>query len=171
MKKLFLLAFAMVTLGVMNLYAQLDAADWERAKAFTMEYLEAMPADKYDFKPTPEIRSFAEQMLHLTDANYGFTAAIMGMQPKYEQGYHEKMEDKSKAKVMEAVGAGYDYVIDAVKKANAAQMGEMITLFGRFEVSRGKAFEKAFEHQTHHRGQTTAYLRLAGVTPPPEKLF
>jgi uncharacterized damage-inducible protein DinB len=51
------------------------------------------------------------------------------------------------------------------------KMGEMIKLFGRFDVSRGKTFEKCFEHQTHHRGQATVYIRLAGATPPQEKLF
>jgi uncharacterized damage-inducible protein DinB len=33
------------------------------------------------------------------------------------------------------------------------------------------AITKAFEHQTHHRGQTTVYIRLAGAKPPQEKLF
>jgi uncharacterized damage-inducible protein DinB len=50
-------------------------------------------------------------------------------------------------------------------------LGETVTLFGRFEMSRKKALKKAFEHQTHHRGQTTVYLRMAGITPPQEKLF
>src|ERR1700691_4062747 len=44
--------------------------EWQRAKSYTKEYLDAMPADGYGFKPTPEIRSFAQQMLHLADANY-----------------------------------------------------------------------------------------------------
>lgn len=157
--------------GAMNLYAQLDVADWERAKAFTMEYLEAMPADQYGLKPTPEIRSFAEQMLHLTDANYGFTAAVLGLQPEYGQGHFEGLDDKSKENVMEVVGASYDFVIENLGNANKASMGETVNLFGRFELTRAKAMEKAFEHQTHHRGQTTPYLRMAGVTPPPEKLF
>jgi uncharacterized damage-inducible protein DinB len=30
---------------------------------------------------------------------------------------------------------------------------------------------KTFEHQTHHRGQTTIYIRLLGIRPPQEKLF
>ena len=42
---------------------------------------------------------------------------------------------------------------------------------GRFEMSRGMALSKVFEHQTHHRGQTTVYIRLAGAKPPQEKLF
>src|SRR5215468_4166123 len=45
--------------------------DWERAKAYTQEYLDAMPADKYNFRPVDSIRSFSEQMLHLALANVG----------------------------------------------------------------------------------------------------
>lgn len=55
--------------------------DWERAKAYTKEYLDAMPESGYAFKPTPEMRSFAEQVLHLTDANYGFVATATGVTP------------------------------------------------------------------------------------------
>ncbi|MDZ7646861.1 MAG: hypothetical protein U5K54_06605 [Cytophagales bacterium] len=40
-----------------------------------MEYLDVMPEAGYALKPTPEMRSFADQMLHITDANYGFTIA------------------------------------------------------------------------------------------------
>jgi uncharacterized damage-inducible protein DinB len=38
-------------------------------------------------------------------------------------------------------------------------------------MTKGMALTKLFEHQTHHRGQTTVYLRLAKATPPNEKLF
>lgn len=44
----------------------------------------------------------------------------------------------------------------------------MIKLFNRFDVTRGQVIDKAFEHQTHHRGQTTVYIRMAGATPPAE---
>src|ERR1700680_1106786 len=39
--------------------------DWQRAKDYTLDYLNKMPADKYSFRPVDSIRSFAEQMLHL----------------------------------------------------------------------------------------------------------
>jgi uncharacterized damage-inducible protein DinB len=51
-----------------------------------------------------------------------------------------------------------------------AKFSEKIKLFN-FDVTRGSALEKAFEHQTHHRGQTTVYLRLKGIKPPDERLF
>ncbi|MFM2368534.1 MAG: hypothetical protein RL619_834, partial [Bacteroidota bacterium] len=48
---------------------------------------------------------------------------------------------------------------------------EQIKLFGQFDLSRAQVLNKCFEHQTHHRAQTTVYLRLVGATPPAEKLF
>ncbi|MDO8965280.1 MAG: DinB family protein [Algoriphagus sp.] len=145
--------------------------DWERAKAYTKEYLDAMPAENYGLKPTPEMRSFAQQMLHLTDGNYGFASAATGVASPIGQGESEKSTDQSKENVTKLVMAGYDFVINSLKTMTPAQLSEATKLFGQFDMSKGKALEKCFEHQTHHRGQTTVYLRLAGATPPQEKLF
>lgn len=145
--------------------------DWERAKAYTKEYLDAMPEEGYALKPTPEMRSFAEQMLHLTDANYGFAAAASGEKSPVGFGESEKTADKSKANVTKLVMAGYDFMIASIKKMTPANFAETTKLFNRFEMTKAAAIEKCFEHQTHHRGQTTVYIRLAKGTPPQEKLF
>ena len=145
--------------------------EWERSKAYTKEYLDAMPESRYALKPTPEMRSFAEQFLHLADANYGFASAATGMKSPFGQGELEKTSDKSKANVSKLVLTSYDFVIDNIKKMTDAQLDEVIKLFGNFEMSRRMALAKDFEHQTHHRGQATVYLRLAGIKPPQEKLF
>ena len=145
--------------------------DWERSKAYTKEYLDAMPESGYASKPTPEMRSFAEQVLQLADANYVFVAAAVGVKSPFGQGALEKSEDKSKANVSNLVLASYDYVIDNIKKLTDAQFNESIKLFGAFDMTKRMAVAKALEHQAHHRGQTTVYLRLAGVKPPQEKLF
>ena len=145
--------------------------DWERAKAYTKEYLDAMPAKSYGLKPTAEMRSFAQQMLHLTDANYGFASAATGVASPIGIGESEKSADQSKENVTKLVLAGYDFVINSVKTMTPAQLEEATKLFGQFDMSRETALSKCFEHQTHHRGQTTVYIRLAGATPPQEKLF
>jgi uncharacterized damage-inducible protein DinB len=145
--------------------------EWERAKAYTKEYLDAMPADKYSLKPTPDMRSFAEQMLHLTDANYGFVSAITGEKSPFGMGQLEKTGNKTKDSVIKTVLAGYDFVINGIKKITPAQLTETVKLFGRFDMTKGMALQKDFEHQTHHRGQTTVYLRMAGVKAPQERLF
>ena len=64
----------------------------------------------------------------------------------------------------------YDYVIEVVRKLNEDTMLESVNFFD-LKMSREAALAKGFEHQTHHRGQTTVYLRLKGIKPPEEKLF
>jgi uncharacterized damage-inducible protein DinB len=148
-------------------------ADWTRAKDYTKEYLDAMPEDGVNFKPTPEIRSFAEQMLHLASGNFLFAATAAGIANPYDpqQKNLEKMDEfKTKAALTKIVMESYDFAINAIKGLDPKKMDESVKFFGR-DTTRAVALSKGFEHQTHHRGQTTIYLRLKGVKPPQEKLF
>lgn len=170
---MYLLAVLLSATSIAKAQTQNEALvkEWERAKAYTKEYLDAMPEKDFGLKPTPEMRSFADQFLHLTDANYAFMAAASGQKSPVNPGDSEKSADKSKAAVTKAVMDGYDFAIAGIQKIPDSQLNEKISLFGKFELTRQQAIEKAFEHQTHHRGQATVYLRLAGVKPPQEKLF
>ncbi len=150
--------------------AQLTA-EWQRAKEYTKEYLDVMPEDGMGFKPTPEIRSFAEQMLHLSNANYNFGATASGKTNPFQGKKMEEMADlKTKAALTKTVMDSYDFMIDAVKGLSDAQLAEMVKM-GPREMTREVVLAKAFEHQTHHRGQCTIYIRMKGVKPPNEKLF
>jgi uncharacterized damage-inducible protein DinB len=151
--------------------AEAMVKEWERAKAYTKEYLEAMPETGYALKPTPEMRSFAEQMLHLTDALYGLGSAGFGSKSPAGTGEAEKGADKSKENVTKLVLAGYDYIINGIGRMSSVQFNENVQVFGKFDMTKVTVLNKAFEHQTHHRGQTTVYIRLAGAKPPQEKLF
>ena len=64
----------------------------------------------------------------------------------------------------------YDYVISALQGMTPEQLNEVVKFAGK-ELPRYVLINKAFEHQTHHRGQTVAYIRLKGATPPQEMLF
>lgn len=173
--KICLMAALCLIAGSQLVNAQVKTAEllkeWERSKAYTKEYLDAMPENSYTLKPTPEMRSFAEQNLHLADANYGLSSSALGIKSPFEPGIWEKAGDKSKANVTKIVLASYDFVINQLKKLMDAQLDEPVKMIGQFNMSKQVALSKAFEHQAHHRGQTTVYLRLAGVTPPQEKLF
>ena len=176
MKTLKLLTSLLMLMAVFSTtQAQTSTADvvkeWERAKAYTKEYLDAMPDSSFSFKPTPEMRSFADQMYHIADANYAFGVSATGQKSPVAMGALEKGTDKSKATVSKETLASYDFIIAGLQKLSAAQQKEKVTVFGKFEMTKELVAAKAFEHQTHHRGQTTVYLRLAGVTPPAEKLF
>ncbi len=173
MKKLTLL-FTMLVVASTSVFAQMTkdqvVAEWARAKTYTKAYLDAMPADGYAFKATPEVRTFAQQMLHLADANYFFISTASATPSSFGQKSVEKTVAQTKEETTKAVMDSYDYAINAIKGMSADQMQDMVTAEGQ-KVTKGQLLAKAFEHQTHHRGQTTVYLRLKGVTPPGEMLF
>jgi len=175
MKKLSLVLTMLVTFACNGVFAQFTqaqlAGEFTRAKAYTKAYLDAMPEDGYAFKPTPEMRNFAQQMLHLADANYFFCATASGKDSPLGKGVSaEKTVAQTKDATTKAVMDSYDFAISALQGMTAAQLQDATKFAGK-DLVKFELFGKAFEHQTHHRGQTTVYLRLKGVTPPPEMLF
>ncbi|HCW08600.1 MAG TPA: damage-inducible protein DinB [Cytophagales bacterium] len=145
---------------------------WERAKAYTKEYLDAATQEVYDFKPTPEMRSFAEQMQHLAVDNYKIVKeATAGVTTISNYKDIEKTPLKGKAEITDAVMESYDFAIVTIKNLDEAKWNISVKMFNRWETTVEDGLAKAFEHQTHHRGQTTVYLRLKGIKPPSEKLF
>lgn len=173
MKKLAVLFTLLVTVFTVSVRAQGNeqlVADWTRAKAYTKAYLDAMPEEGYGLKPTPEMRTFAQQMLHLADGNYGIGSYASGKTNPMGKVSNEKTVAQTKEATTKAVMDSYDFVIGAVQGMTPAQMQETIKMAGK-DLTRATVLSKVFEHQTHHRGQCTVYLRLKGVTPPQEMLF
>lgn len=179
MRRLFLLA-CLVSCSFAKLHAQFPndelkgilVKDWERAKAYTIEYLNAMPADKYGAYAVDSIkRSFAQQMLHLAQGTFGLSASGTGDARKYP-GFNLEQSTgaQSKDSVMYYVSEAYDYTINGIKNMDAAKLGEHVKR-GNFDETKLTWLMKSFEHQTHHRGQCTIYIRLQGIRPPNEKLF
>jgi len=144
--------------------------NWKRAKKWSLDYVDAMPENAIGFKPTPEVRSFGEQMLHLAFWNFGLIEAAGGKANPYgkKQEEIEKREDmKTKAAVRKVVEESYDNVLAVIAGLDQEKLLEQVSFFNS-KLTRLMALSIALDHQTHHRGQTTLYLRLKGVTPPPE---
>lgn len=145
--------------------------DWERAKTYTLHYLQAMPEENYSFKPTPDTRTFSDHMLHFTDANYELAPLAGGIKSPIEPGAAARSADKSKAATIKTVMAGYDFVISNIKNMKPGDFQDTIKVFDKYVMTKATLLNKIFEHQTHHIGQTTIYFRLKGLTPPQEELF
>jgi uncharacterized damage-inducible protein DinB len=144
--------------------------DWERAKSYTLEYLNAMPADKYSFKAVDSIRSFAQQMLHLASGNAGLMRFASGVTAGFPQGLEKSPTAQNKDSVVYYVTRSFDIAIQDLTNFDPAKFGEQVDMRGD-KITRFALFEKAFEHQTHTLGQTTIYIRLVGIRPPGERLF
>ena len=145
--------------------------EWQRAKAYTLEYIDAMPKDKYGFKATDSVRSFAQQMLHLAQDIVIMVSIGTGKERTWQgQILEQRLSAQTADSVKYFVTAGYDYGIDAIQTMGASKLEEIVQN-KKFSETRFAWLLKAFEHQCHHRGQTTIYIRLLGIKPPPEKLF
>jgi uncharacterized damage-inducible protein DinB len=145
--------------------------DWERAKAHTREYLDAMPKDMYNFRAQDSVRTFAQQMLHLAQGTIGLSSNGTGKERIWQgRNLETNPTAQSADSVIYYVMASYDFAIEGLKTMDASKLEEK-NKRGNFDETRLAWLLKAFEHQTHHRGQTTIYIRLLGIKPPNEKLF
>jgi uncharacterized damage-inducible protein DinB len=147
--------------------------DWERAKIYTVDYLNTMPADKYSFKAVDSLRSFAQQMLHLAAGNcFLMSNATEKKTPSwFGSDIEHSATAQNKDSVMYYVTSSYDYCMNAVTNTDINKWGEKKKMFNTFEETRFALMNKTFEHQSHHSGQTTIYIRLQGIRPPQERLF
>jgi hypothetical protein len=89
----------------------------------------------------------------------------------WPDGYLENSSTaQGKDSVVYYVSKSYDIALQYIKTLDPNKYGEM-TGMRNITDTRYAWLLKAFEHQTHHRGQTTIYIRLVGVKPPNERLF
>jgi uncharacterized damage-inducible protein DinB len=150
------------------------AAEWERARAGTEDYLKSVGADHLSFRPTPECRSFAEQFLHVASTLYSFAASATGRANPLEPSAAAPEKDETLKADPDAfrtfVLSSYDFMIDGVRALDPTMLDDEVAFF-RLRMPRSVLLAKALEHHAHHRGQTAVYLRLAGITPPSQRLF
>lgn len=144
--------------------------DWQQAKAWTKAYLEAMPAEHYGFKPVPEIRTFAEQFLHAAQSTFALAAAATDRPNPYEgREFSEEKELQQKDAVMKRVMEAYDFVLEGLRATTDEKLNVAVPARrGTVMAPKWQLLQWAFTNQTHHRGQTTIYLRLKGIVPPPQ---
>src|SRR6202166_3600884 len=127
---------------------------------------EDFPEDKYDMKPTPAQRSFAEQLLHAANANYFFTNLALGQKPP--AGDDPKRDQyKTKADVVAFVKKAFADGAAAIKAKGDKGMSDLIVdPFAHQQVRVSDMAYGIIEHSGEHYGQLAVYYRVAGLVPP-----
>ncbi|HEY6373271.1 MAG TPA: DinB family protein [Candidatus Sulfotelmatobacter sp.] len=127
---------------------------------------EDFPEDKYDFKPTPAQRTFAEQLLHVAGANYYFTDPVIGQKPP--AGEDPKRDQyKTKADIVTFVKKSFADADAAVQVKGDKGMSDLIVEpFSHQQVRISDLAYGFIEHCGEHYGQLVVYYRLAGLVPP-----
>jgi uncharacterized damage-inducible protein DinB len=144
--------------------AVLDSWNDVARKLTTMA--EDFPEDKYDFKPTPAQRSFAEQLLHAAGANYFFTNLAKGQKPPAEED-PKRAEYKTKADVVAFVKKSMADGAAAIQAKGDSGMNDL--LLDPFSNQQARVVDFAYgfiEHMGEHYGQLAVYYRVAGLVPP-----
>ena len=134
-------------------------------KASVLKFIDAAPDSMLGFRPTPGVRTFAEQIEHATWAD-AFIAhsAITGSQEVPSFG-DKNVYLMNKAALRTYAIAAMDHTIDMLRGVSDAAMTEEITQFGR-KLPRYRALMELLDHFPWTLGQVVPYLRMNGVTPP-----
>ena len=141
--------------------------DWKISKQFTLDVANAMPAEYYDFTPSAGEMTFAEQMLHIAEANVYRFLQITGSKTPFELTDPKKLP-KDKASVMRMLAQSFDYVIGVLPQITEEQLKRTFHTDwkGRPDPDGRAMIVNMFVHVAHHRAQCEVYLRLKGITPP-----
>ncbi len=134
-----------------------------RSQTNTLGAISAMPADKFDYKPTPEQVTFAHLVVHIIGFNNSFCAKAADVPaPKVE----EAKETDGKDKLLAAATASFDFCNQALEKMDDSKLGDSIDLFGGHQGSRAMAALILSGGWSDHYSTAAMYLRLNGILPP-----
>ena len=170
--------FAGMLLSAATVIAQSKSSNEEKIKGFRAEFLmqmadvqkkiidlaEAMPAEKYSWRPMEGVRSVSEVYVHIAGTNYLLPTFIGIKAPEgMERDAEKKITEKSK--VIEFVKKSFEFIKEAVMKTPDADLNNPAKFFGQETTVRGVLFNAAL-HMHEHLGQSIAYARTNKVVPP-----
>jgi hypothetical protein len=131
----------------------------------TIAAVEAMPADKFNYKPTPDQVTFGHLVAHMVSANYLLCSGAASVPaPKVE----EVSESDSKDKLVAALKVSFDFCAGVLERMDDSKLGETIS-GPNGQVSRARFALGAASNWADHYGEAAMYLRLNGILPPTAK--
>ena len=138
------------------------AAGFQRASNDILDVAEAMPADKYSYKPTPEMSTFSDQLVHVAGIVQRFVDTSKGV--KTEAAHHGAM---AKPEVIALLKKSFQSGQESLTQLSDAQLLETVKFpFGDRMVTRYTYWQGPLYQIRNHHGQLVVYLRMNGIVPP-----
>jgi DinB superfamily len=122
----------------------------------------SMPAEKYGYKPMPEMNSFGHLIIHIAESNNTFCSKISG-QAAPEAKY---LDTDPKEKLVAMLKDSFAFCTTALANVDDSKLGEQFVLFANRPISRGGALVALGGSWTDHYATQAIYLRLNGILPP-----
>jgi uncharacterized damage-inducible protein DinB len=136
--------------------------EWNDLGRRIIAIAEDMPEDKYDYKPKPEMRSWAGQVSHLAEGNYYFINPATG-KPLPKEGPETPI--KTRAELVAKVKKSFQEGADLIKSQGDAGMAKTVDAGGQMMRIDALAYD-LIAHGNEHYGQIVVYYRLNGLVPP-----
>ncbi len=138
------------------------AASFQRAASEILDIAEVMPADKYSYKPAPEISSFGDQLVHVAGITQRFIDSAKGT--KTEAAHHGTM---AKPEVIGLLKKTFQSAQEMINPLTDAQLLEPVKFpIGDRTVTRATFWQGPLYQIRNHHGQLVVYLRMNGIVPP-----
>ena len=138
------------------------AAGFQRASNDILDVAEAMPAEKYGYKPAAEMSTFGDQLVHVAGIVQRFVDTSKGV--KTEAAHHGAM---GKPEVIALLKKTFQSGQDSVAQLSDAQLLETVKFpFGDRMVTRYTYWQGPLYQIRNHHGQLVVYLRMNGIVPP-----
>jgi hypothetical protein len=132
----------------------------------TVAAVEAMPADKFNYKPSGDQRTFGQLVDHIVETNY----LLCGKAAALPARTVEEMKDTdAKDKRVAALKASFDFCSEALAKMDDSKLTETTEGFGGKQVTRAWISLVLAGTWADHYAEAAMYLRLNGVLPPTAK--
>ena len=137
-------------------------------KDFILRGADKMPAEHFSFRPTPEVRTYAELFAHTIDTQYFYCNAVKGG-PNPLAGKNLEKSVTDKAGIVQMVKDGFAYCDDLFANLTDEKAAAMIaigTAPNTRQVAAGTRLTMVVVHGNEHYGNLVTYMRIKGIVPP-----
>ena len=147
---------------------------WRHDRQGLIDEVENIRATKFDFRPTPEVRSVREMVQHILEVAMMMTGELTQPKPDFSRATYPEFLEMYSQSVYDAqtkkelIGMLEWQIADAVKrfrKVGETAMFEPVTNFDGSKWTRMQWLHHGLAQEMYHRGQITTYERLMGLEP------
>ncbi len=155
--------------GAKSSFVETTIPMWEMAKTHTLEVLDAMPEDKFNYKPTEKSKTFGSQMVHIGyTLKYFKHGMIEGNRIEFKEPDASSM---TKAEIRALLEEGFDMYMEAISKLTDEDLSVALPFGPEKKITRGQSIIFAHDHVTNHRAKANLYIRMNDMDPPSYKFI
>ena len=148
-------------------YSMFLQAQYAALKRNIIGSAEKMPVEHFSFRPSPDVRTYAEQLGHIIDTQYFFCNAVKGGPNPGDGKDFEKITER--AEMVQAAKDAFAYCDDTFSSLTTETAMQLITIGvapKQRQTTRANQLTMVIVHGTEHYGNLVTYMRIKGIVPP-----